>query len=354
VRVFKYQPVGTDAESYLVHEGSNLSAEEAREVRKTLRRIPDDLTSRLLLFGRGNRGRSGSDTAHLNWLIENHPRHRVHETITLNKKDDVYKNARSLWLKHVRANPDDVTILVHAAAFFTGTSLEDAPYAVKFLSRASDLDAFNDDIPRQLSFVYSLMCRNSSPSKNAKLAHNSVEQLKIAIERYALPNAKGDSYLLPYFSMFVSNIAQVAIDANSIEDAKDLGRILMNHRSINKRRWRILGGESSDGVYILSTYRGHTILGKAALASGQIDAAKKHLISMMKLPVYRDADFELAQRLLLMGESKLVIQYLEQCRRGFEKSIHKEYSVEMTRFIDDWLKKIHGGKQDKIIIIMRP
>jgi len=287
---------------------------------------------------------------HLTWLIDNHPKRSIHEFISLHKADDAYKKARLCWLRQVRENPDDVTILCHAAHFFTPLALDDA---ARFLHRAAELDCFNDDMPRQLSFVYSLMAGHFSPRKNKLLAHKSVEQLKIAIERYAVPSKLDDeSYLLPYFSMVVEDTARVALNLNAIEDAKDLGQILMNHRSINASRCPLLVGLHSEGTYQLSNYRGHAILGQAAAASGDVELAKEHLSQMMRFPINSHAEYGLAEQLLELGESEIVVQYIEHCWNGFDRDSKgvsdPKHAESMKKWLASWLKQIKRQSAIKV------
>lgn len=342
--VLKYQPEGSDADLQLAETGPSVSNKEAQLLRLELKSNPDDLTSRLILFGRGFFGNSNSSVIHLPWLIDNHPRLLIHNHpgLTSRKSDETYKRARIAWLRQIRLNPNDVTILVHAAHFLSFQAGEDA---VKFLHRASELDSFNDDIPRELSFLYQLMAGHFSPRKNKILAHKAVEQLKVAIDRYAIPT-EDDSYLLPYFSMVVIGVADTALRFGLLQDANDLAQILLSHQSINAARSSVLSG--ANWRYKLSTYRGHSILGIAAARSGNVDQAKEHLSIMMDLCIIRDADFLLASELLELGESEIVIKYLQHCSEGWQRELEEGYSDRkyaegQKAWLIRWIKEIECG-----------
>jgi len=332
--VRKYQPEGSAADEQLARSGVHVSRETAKEVRQKLKSNLNDFESRLLLLGRGLWGHSGSYEQHLLWLIENHPKRLIHNDIHLSNTDATYQKARRSWLRQVRLNPNDVTILCHAAEFFVPLACQDA---AKLLERATELDMCNDDIPCQLSSVYRLMVGHFSPRKNKILAHQAVEILKVAIERYAIP-CEEDSYLQPYFSMVISQIADTALACRLLEDAKDLGQMLLDHQKINMSRLGALA-EHPSAVYKLSTYRAHAIFGKAALAAGNVELAKEHLALMMHVPDGWYGDYSLADQLLKAGESEIVEEFIEHCRESWNRDFQRSYDKKDAESRIKWLSK---------------
>jgi hypothetical protein len=326
----KFQPEGSEADTLPWSEGRPLTVEQTKAIRQKLRKNPNDLTSRLLLFDRGFREHSGSWIEPLMWLIDNHPKSIVHQYVTPYKNDERYEKARQSWLSQIRSNLDDVTVLCNAASFFQSLAPEDS---VKFLKRAIKLDPLDDELPMRLSQQYRLMTGHFSARKNKTLAHKAVEQMKVAIERFAQPTNE-DSYLLPYFGMELKSTADLALAYDLLLDASDLARLLLNHKSISSQRLSSdsLGNKS---IFDLSINRGHAILGRVALASGNIQLAKEHLMQMTGLEFNMFHDTQLADELLQLGETDTVSAYLEYLLSMWEQLLLFNASGKRTGGVDE-------------------
>lgn len=350
----KYQPEGSSAafEAFFSRD-YNPSPAEVRDVRKRLKENPNDIDSRLFLLGRNLRRPSSTFATHLIWLIDNHPRHCIHLNLPPRKNDDAYQRARLRWLRQVRLNPEDVTILYHAAEFCSLFSPEDA---IRFLHRASDLDPLNDELPRELSHLYCCLAAHYSVKKNKLVAHKAVEQLKIALARYATPSTE-DSYLLPYFSMVLDQTARVALRYDLLDDAKDLGQVLLSHYSINLKRLGPNTAAKESRVYDLSTNLGNAILGHVALKNGDIRTAEEHLRKMMLVSANQFCDWTLADELLHQGERKIVSEYIDHVRAGWERLVtkiengqvnvsenEKIHARRMEAHLRKWLDQIKRGR----------
>lgn len=197
----KYKTDGSVADYGTAESGKFLSKVEASEHRRRLKIEPNDLESRLLLFGRGFFGKSGDYTPHLIWLVDKHPRNWLHSIITAHNDNDAYHAVRAKWLEQVRLNKDDVTILAHAARYFWAL---DAKTAVKLLERASDIAKTDEQISFQLLEVYRTYW-SDSPRAVQRFASKATEQMKIAIAHYSSPNEE-DSDSVQYFSRQYSTL----------------------------------------------------------------------------------------------------------------------------------------------------
>ncbi len=345
-RTPKYAPEDSPDDFDVLYGSAKLQGEELKKTREKLKSDPDNLRCRLQLIGRGYVGNRGSYVEHLTWLIDHHPRLSIHSDIVPRKQDDVYKEARKLWMRKVRANPNDVTILVHAAEYLSIFSKSDA---IRFLKRAFELDPNNEDIALKLSSVYGWLYFERT-RQNLMLARNAVKYLKIAIKLYSRPSVS-DSYLLPYFTMVVGDLAERVLLLGMSKEARELAKICMNHQKINARRLKLPDLAKGDHpIYRSSKYRAHAILGLADLVDSDVIGAKRHLRSMMKLQknLHRVTDYVLVSRLEELGETEIVLEYLAHCQKEFDREFKSEndqrYAEEQKKRLGRWMKRVKKGE----------
>lgn len=335
----KYEPIeGSENEFGIVDNAHLLDRAEAAEHRRNLKQNPDALESRLVLFGRGYYRKASANPEHLIWLVENHPKRDIHWFVAPIKQNDSYEAVKDRWLRTVRLCAEDVTVLAHASKFFQHL---DQKLAVKLLTKASSLAPFDEELPRQLSSQYRLMS-DINPKKNKLIAHNAAMQMKTAIERYALPRTD-KTYLQMYFSMEISEAAKHALHHELFDDAKDLAQLLLNHKEINESR-NPMFSKDGDGVYRLSTYRGHVILGRTALREGNVDKAEEYLSKMIGVTPGWYSDYELAEELIAAGAHKVAIDYLESCRDSWA-SREGPGAQENMKELDKWLNQIERKRK---------
>ncbi len=318
----EHQPDGTIKDYMLVRTGKRLSAKEATALQRKALSKPDDVKSRLFLLGylEKNRPKSATYAAHLIWFIDNRPNDFLHELVLL-RNNSLFQKGKNRWLRQIRLNPSNTQILYNTARFCQSGRTEDA---VKFLRRASQLASNNEDYHLELAHIYSRMFGNYSPRKNKALAQKVVEQATLAINCYAIRNTE-HSYLLQYFDFDfeVLQFAEVALTAGLLEEAKELGSILLNRKSLDRKRLpskdfkRIL-----PGAYGRSTNFGNSILGRVALASGDTKVAKACLSRMTLVSSDWFADWKLADQLLEAGEHEVVVDYIEHCRQFWEQMVN--------------------------------
>ena len=89
-------------------------------------------------------------------------------------------------------------------------------------------------------------------------------------------------------------------------------------------------------------HRGNQVLGTVMLRTGNIEAAKGHLLASAATPTGAGLEsfgpsMGLASELLNTGESETVVQYLTQCKTL--------WSVEGERTIESWIVAIRQGQK---------
>jgi hypothetical protein len=310
-----YQPDGFLDWSF-TEKARSMQKNQVKALKEKLLRHPNDLNTRRLLFERAKENHLKSILPHLIWFIDNHPKDSVLQLISWTNADDIYREARKHWVAKVRSNPDDVTILCHAAQF---TETIEPLVAAKFLQKASDIDTFDDELPRRLSNAFMLKAR-ACPSRAKYYLRKSVEQMKIAIDRYAVPSDEG-SYLLPYFSMELSQLAKMALDLDLLDEAKDLGQLLLQHKEINAIRLRIKS-EAISPSYDMSKHSGHAVLSVVSLRSKNLDEAQIHLKCMKSLVNQQVPDDRIIEALLKIGEFDCALEYLGPIYQYWKKRVH--------------------------------
>jgi len=202
-------------------------------LRQRVKEKPEDLDARLALVGRLFENRSTSIRKHLIWLIDNHPRHSAHSFITLYKETPMYSEARDHWLRQLEENPNDIAVIFHAGVFFKILHSDDS---ARLFQSAADLDPTNEEFPLRLSKLFQGKARYDFSENGRSYARKAVQQMLIAIDRYTVPSTL-DSYLLQYFRMELSEVAELAINHNLLEEARQLADLLINHQAINEVRF---------------------------------------------------------------------------------------------------------------------
>lgn len=343
-----YMPEGSADDFVAALASEEVFGSSLGQLKQKVLETPEDLNARLALLGRMFRCGANSVRKHLLWLIDNHPKHSAHQFIVLRKATSTYNEARQHWLRHLNTQSDDVTILFHAGVFFSILAPNDS---MRLFQKAADLDPTNDEFTRKLSHVCATMAASGSTTRHKLFAHNAAQQMLITVERYMRPSTL-DSYMLPYFPYELSDIAELAMQFDLLEDARQLGQLLLKHRSINLERLNKINNNAD--IYSISECFGHSILGRVALASGQINAAKEQLRCMMQLPVGQRSDWSLANALLQIGETQIVCEYIEyfgnRLRDISTTNASINLSAEDSSFINQkqkllkkWLKEIRTG-----------
>jgi hypothetical protein len=301
----QYQPEGS-FDWQLAKEARSMEKSQVKALRETLSNDPNNLAVRRLLFEKYNNGHLKSILPHLIWFIDNQPKNVVLQFFVWANFDDVYKEARKHWIAKVHSDPNDVTILCHAAQF---VEFNQPLLAAEFLQKASDIDLFDEELPRRLSHIFKVKAV-SCPSRAKYYVRKAVEQMQIALKRYTVRSDER-SYLASYFNMEVSGLAEIALEVNLLKEASDLAQILLRHGEINEIRF----STKTDPAYPTfqrSTHSGHAILTVVALCSKNLEEAKSHLSIMKSLINQQLPNDSIVQGLLKLGELELAVEYLGQ------------------------------------------
>jgi len=304
----------------LVMLGRQLNRDDVAALEKELQEKPDDIESRTKLLGYyfiNERNDAAAKTAkqrHILWLIKNAPEAEVlglpysyvHKIIN----PEGYDQARQSWLHVIEKSPENLSILQNASRFFL---VQDPQIAEKLLLKGKSLDAKNPHWSVSLGQLYSLQLRQhpTEPEQTA-IAEKAFQQYEQA---YNLSDEEGKDALLSY-------LAKTAFAAHRMEDAKKYARQMLGNQTPG---WN-LGNR---------IHNGHLVLGRIALAAGDIDEAKSQLILAGKTCGSPQLDsfgpnMLLAKELLERGETAVVLEYFELCKT-FWKSPHQE----LDRWIDD-------------------
>ena len=295
-----------------------LTPEQAASLEKKLEHDPHDLASRTRLlhyyFGsyrfpdRSVREQmEKAQTRHILWLIRNRPEAPVlgfpEGTIDLVFDPEGYSEGKNAWMDRLQREPANLKVLEHAANYFT---LTDTDIAIELLQQGQSLDESNATWPRELGHRYSLeIIGADSPEMITELAGKALVQFERA---YELSDG-------PWRTGLVKDLAQMAITAKQYEKAREHAHALLTHDSTD---WN-----SRDHLH-----QGHLVLGRIALAEGDIEEAKRRLIAAGETtassePNAVEPNMSLARELLQKGEKEVVLEYFSLCSRSWERGRDK-------------------------------
>lgn len=316
--------LGEDAHG-LTRIGSQMNSDEKASLEEQVAKNPNDIESRTKLLGYYFiNGRQDPDTRsarrrHVEWLIENAPESEVlglpYGLLDKILEHDSYDRAKQAWLKVIRESPENLTAIRNAARFFL---LHDRKISEELLLKGQKLAAEDPEWPASLGRLYSLglMSIAMGPVRNAAA--------KKAFQQYELAYDHSDSMGR---DALVSDLAKAAFDAGLIDDAKKFAE-------------RMLEGDAAGWNRGHKIHHGNLILGRIALAEGDIDEAKSRLILAGKTdgsPQLNSfgPNMLLAKELLERGETATVLQYFELC---------KEFWNSPRRELDRWTDDVKANR----------
>ena len=290
----------------LALEGAKLSSEEIQNLEEILQANPEDLVARAKVLGWYWRNQFLSESArkarhkHILWLIQNHADEKIagipEAGLNPEQDEEVYDEAKKLWIEQTETQKTNTTILGNAAAFFL---LHDREITQELLKKAQALEPENPEWPERLGLLYRLdLIRDTSESK-IDTAALALEQLEKAL---AATNSERDRFDK------LADIAKMAYEADELTKAENYARELLAHSTRYKDDWN----------YGNAIHHGNLILGRIALKSGDLGKAKQYLIKAGKTPGspqinYFGPNMALAKELLEKNEREIVIQYFELC-----------------------------------------
>ncbi len=295
------------AEDFRHHamQGRDLNPEDVAYLEEKVAADPHDLVARSKLlgyyFGRDfhvDRSIREKRKQHILWLIRNAPETEILASPYGNLESGGYEEARKAWHDQIARDPNNPTILYHAAEAFT---LTDRELAIQLLLKAQSLDGHNPKWARELGHLYELGRIGGSDDDNVKLAEKALAQFERA---YELTDG-------PAREMFLVDLAKNAFVARQYAKAREYAGAALHDNS---------GGRNHGN----RTHWGHLTLGRIALAEGNIEEAKYRLIAAAMIqgsPQLNSfgPDMTLAEELLEAGEKEVVLRYFELCA-GFWES----------------------------------
>ena len=301
--------------------GYELSAQSARKLEGNLKANPSDMAARIQLrayyIRRSYRSAAAakSHLAHVIWMIENAPEHPIlndpSASVDPRLNSSGYERCKQLWLKRIRRKNCNLEIIKNAASFMR----HNLRLSERLYRQAIQLDPSDPSLYRDLAFLLQLGARKHSDRMKRALR---AQQQALAKE----PKAQSKRYLL-------DDLAEMAFDCGEPNLARRAA-LKSVHQARKYRDW-YTGNAIHDG---------NAILGRIALAEGDVKKALIHLKEASRTPGSPQLNsfgpnMTLAQELLKLGERKAVLSYLAACKKFWKST---------SRRIDACIKRIEQGE----------
>jgi hypothetical protein len=278
----------------LLYSGKTLPKAKADELETDLKKTPEKIESRLLLIGYYSaNARTPNDhmrlREHVLWMIGNHPEHPATAEPNLRDlPDDRDGNAQilDLWNKNVESRQDDVAVMKDAEKFFFSKDPEEAD---RLIHQISAKEPDNRQWAIELAQLYRMF---GIPGEHVEdPAERGVESYKRVLE---LTKAE------PARESLAGDMAQDAFKVGDFAAAAALAKIYLQ------------------GKDRAAPQRANIILGRIALRSSDIPAAKQYLLDSASPAAAKDITLSgptliLAKELLEHGERDTVLEYLTRC-----------------------------------------
>ena len=293
--------------------GRNLTPEQVASLEEKLATDPDDLPARTQLLGfyggvRSIRDQSAKEAKreHVLWFIRNSPESEVlgmpPSQINHILEPDGYAEAKEAWMSQIDREPENATLLGHAADFFM---FEDRRTSIKLLKQAQSLDPSNPEWPRKLGHILRLGLRGPGEG-DPRFAEDALEQLEKAYE--LADDSLRDSLL--------EDLAKGAYSADQLDKAHQYAELMLQNTEA--------GWNFGNRVH-----HGNLVLGRIALREGNIEEAKSRLTAAGNTPGSPQLNsfgpnMALAKALLEIGEREAVLEYFRLCSKFWNSDRAKE------------------------------
>lgn len=256
--------------------------------------------------------------AHLLWLARHCPE-RDH-SILLSFVDEPPAAILEIWQAQVAAHPTDPYVLGNAAVLHLH---HDNDAALALYARAEAADPTNPDWPHHQAHALSLRARFEEVPRDSDAAA-AYAKLRRAAE-LSSDQRRFD---------ILAELAEYAWDARDDAAARAYADEALARISTMPRSW-------NTGNLI---HDAHAILGRIALADGDVAAARAHLIEAGKTPGSPQLDsfgpeLFLAAELLAIGEHVTVLAYLDLCAVFWKGS----------RDLDRWREQLRRGETPDLL-----
>ena len=309
----------------LARLGGQMDQNEKTSLEEQVAKNPGDIESRTKLLGYYFvKGRQDADAKsakrrHVVWLIENAPEAEVLGSppgLLLKARDyKGYDRAKQAWLKKIQAAPEKSSLLKNASQFFL---LDDPEIAEELLLKGQKLDAKDPYWPSSLGQLYSLeiMSLPMGPERTAT-AEKAFRQYELA---YELSGDEEKDSLLSY-------LAKTALAAGLKDEAKKIAMEMLKDDAPGWNRGNQI-------------HHGNLTLGHIALLEGNLDEAKSRLLLAGKTPGSPQLNsfgpnMALAKELLERGESEVVLEYFELCKKFWDSP---------RRGLEQWTEDVKANR----------
>lgn len=307
--------------------GFQFTPEQAHKLESRIRKNPQDVSSRAELLGyyfSHHSAPGGANAARVEqvlWMIDHAPASEFSGTpfCQIDRLLDAkgYAKARDAWLKQVTEHPDSGAVLANAAKFVMLCSLEEAE---GLLGRAMKAEPTNPQWPRELASLEMQGVSQLKPGERRARASRALSELEKALR---LTRGRQQQ------SFLVTDAAKAAFDAGDMARAKQYAQRLLDEAA------RFPGGwNTRDAIYT-----GNTILGRVALANGNVAAAREYLLASAATPGSPSLESfgpntSLANELLARGARQAVLKYFQLCGRWWEMGDQK---------LKEWTRTVRAG-----------
>ena len=301
----------------LLKAGESLTSVEVAALEAQLEDDPLDMSARTRLlgyYGDRTRYREPSSRARLAslllWLIHNDPKSEILGSrpmsmwgLDANRNPDAFVEAKQVFLAHLEEEPNDLTLLGYTTDLL---AIQDRPLAVELLERAKSLDSANLRVAQKLALMYYFQGRGGLNEPNVEAARKAVAEYDRILELDGETSSK----------LYLKYASDAALLANDFEKAGEYAHLML--------------GEARPGSYSYGDqfHIGNIVLGKIALAQGDVQGAASYLLLAGSTPgsarlKYSGPDTDLAKQLLEKGEQQSVLRYLDQCKSFWERGQDK-------------------------------
>ena len=322
---------GIDDSQALMREGARLKADKIATLEARLQDDPQDISVRTLLLGYHQRRASRMEASSMTrlrslvlWLIHNEPKSTVLSTfpsplLEFNRYLDpeAFVEGKRVFLAHLDKEPNDLTLLKHAADF---ASPRDRPLAIELLERAKSVDSSNPSWAIKLALAH----YNEYRGTRRRLGELNVDAARKALVEFDRTIELSDEVRR---GDFLELAAEVAVVANEIDKAREYAQLMLDSERSDSRHY-------GDHVH-----HGNITLGKIALVQGDVQGAASYLLLAAATPGSSQLrgmgpDMTLAKELLEKGERESVLQYFDECARFWERGQDR---------LKEWTTLVRGG-----------
>ncbi len=303
--------------------GRSLATDAVEEYEAESRWQPGDLAVRILLLGCYIGRQFESDAAritrqaHVLWVIEHAPTSDIARSPFAGLDDDwdgaAYERGVQLWMAQVMAHPEDTSILGNAASFLTSNDKVQR----ELLRRARSLEPDNPAWSERLGHLYMREMIGSDAAFRRDWA--AMAQAEFERGQGLYRDERERLCQLP-------QLAEAAFEAGDYSKAHAYAAELLS--------------KADSGHKGLAVFYGNQVLGRLALAEGDVERANGLLLASAETtgsPTLCSfgPSMVLASKLLSRGERDVVLRYLERCSSFWEHGAER---------LSQWVAAIERGE----------